>query len=66
METATLYIQCTVDEKVGTFLKQGDILISPICRDSVELFKWMKDNGWKLSPYDNYNYYPSRVVKQKN
>ena len=59
-QRAFLAIQCRNDaepETRGTYLFQGDHprtgnLVSPIFADSVKLYQWAGDNGWKRGPYE--------------
>lgn len=49
-----LSIQCTASNGIiGTFLSDAEgKLVSPVCADSVELYRWTYANGWKVLPYD--------------
>lgn len=47
---ARLKIQCTApDGRTGTFLLDAEHnrLISPLCRDLVELYRWTHAHGWQ-------------------
>lgn len=49
-ETVICKIQCTApDGQTGSFLidKNRNVLVSPICRDLVELYAWCKKHGWR-------------------
>ena len=65
MKQHFMYIQCTekTSGKVGTFVGADNVAISPVFDDIVELFTWMRDNGWVDASYDTGKYVPLAVKK---
>lgn len=48
-QSADIYMQCrNKDGMLGNFLKDGDKEISPCFPDFLELYSWMKQNGWDV------------------
>jgi hypothetical protein len=58
-------VQCkdVASGKTATFIRdENKVAVSPLFRDLVELFPWMRENGWKQEEGYGENFKPWRVV----